>query len=152
MLRRIDDAALTFTAFYRSALDCVVTTDFPDVRKIAAIHSEKHGALYIFPRENNQDGDPIIRCYTQVNRVTGEKSKESALEARDKVTKEVVMQAIQEIAYPYKFEFKRVEWFTCYPIGQRLVNRYTLPAGEHHGRAFPAHRVALCGDACHTHS
>ncbi|KDN46464.1 FAD/NAD(P)-binding domain-containing protein [Tilletiaria anomala UBC 951] len=135
-----------------AALDCVVDTNFPDVRKIAAIHSAKHGALYIFPRENNQAGDPIIRCYTQVNRLSGEKSKESALEARNKVTKEQVMQAIQEIAYPYKFKFKSVEWFTVYPIGQRLVSRYSLPAGQEKGWKFPAHRVAICGDACHTHS
>ncbi len=136
-----------------AALDCVVETNFPDVRKIAAIHSKNHGALYIFPRENNEKGEPIIRCYTQVNRLGGEKSKESALDARDKVTAEMVMKAIQEIAYPYKFDFKGVEWFTCYPIGQRLISRYSLPAGKTaNGVSFPGHRVLLAGDACHTHS
>lgn len=135
-----------------AALDCVVETDFPDVRKIAAIHSRNHGALYIFPRENNDQGQPIIRCYTQVNRLQGEKSKVHALEARDKVTSEVVMRAIQEIAYPYHFNFKSVEWFTCYPIGQRLVSRYSLPAGKENQVNFPAHHVFLAGDACHTHS
>ncbi|PWZ01371.1 FAD/NAD(P)-binding domain-containing protein [Testicularia cyperi] len=136
-----------------AALDCVVETNFPDVRKIAAIHSKNHGALYIFPRENNEKGEPIIRCYTQVNRLQGEKSKESALDARDKVTSEMVMRAIKEIAYPYNFDFKGVEWFTCYPIGQRLVSRYSLPAGTTaEGTAFAGHRVFLAGDACHTHS
>jgi len=131
----------------------VVETDFPDVRKIAAIHSKNHGALYIFPRENNSKGEPIIRCYTQVNRLEGEKSKSSALEARDKVTSDMVMKAISEIAHPYKFNFKGVEWFTCYPIGQRLVSRYSLPAGKTaDGKSFPGHRVFLAGDACHTHS
>lgn len=136
-----------------AALDCVVETNFPDVRKIAAIHSRNHGALYIFPRENNEKGEPIIRCYTQVNRLAGEKSKESVLDARDKVTSEMVMRAIQEIAHPYTFTFKGVEWFTCYPIGQRLVSRYSLPAGTTaEGASFPGHRVLLAGDACHTHS
>ncbi|KAN0063049.1 hypothetical protein ACQY0O_004212 [Thecaphora frezii] len=135
-----------------AALDCVVETDFPDVRKIAAIHSKNHGALYIFPRENNEKGQPIIRCYTQVNRLEGEKSKESALDARDKVTSGMVMRAIKEIAHPYHFDFKGVEWFTCYPIGQRLVSRYSLPAGSVNGTAFPGHHVFLAGDACHTHS
>ncbi|PWN52054.1 FAD/NAD(P)-binding domain-containing protein [Violaceomyces palustris] len=135
-----------------AALDCVVETDFPDVRKIAAIHSKNHGALYIFPRENNERGQPIIRCYTQVNRLQGEKSKESALEVRDKVTADMVMKAIREIAYPYQFDFKVIEWFTCYPIGQRLVSRYSLPAGQEDGVAFPGHHVFLAGDACHTHS
>lgn len=136
-----------------AALDCTVETDFPDVRKIAAIHSEKHGALYIFPRENNADGEPIIRCYTQVNRMAGEKSKVDAREMRDKVTAEMVMQAVNEIAHPYKFDFKTVEWFTCYPIGQRLVSRYSLPAGtQEDGVKFEANRIFMCGDACHTHS
>lgn len=135
-----------------AALDCVVETDFPDVRKIAAIHSRSHGALYVFPREKNEKGEPIIRCYTQVNRLDGEKSKMTALEARDKVTIEMVMKAIQEIAYPYSFHFKGVEWFTCYPIGQRLVSRYSLPAGKENGISFEGEHVFLAGDACHTHS
>lgn len=135
-----------------AALDCVVETNFPDVRKIAAIHSKNHGALYIFPRENNEHGEPIIRCYTQVNRLQGEKSKESALEAKDKVTSEMVMKAIQEIAHPYDFTFKGIEWYTCYPIGQRLVSRYSLPAGTEGATKFQGHHVFLAGDACHTHS
>ncbi|CAO1618189.1 unnamed protein product [Jaminaea pallidilutea] len=135
-----------------AALDCVVETDFPDVRKIAAIHSKNHGALYIFPRENNDKGEPIIRAYTQVNRLTGQKATEDARTMKDKVTAEMVMQAINEIAHPYNFKFKTVEWFTCYPIGQRLVSRYSLLGGEQNGVRFPAHRVFLAGDACHTHS
>ncbi|CEH14900.1 related to phenol 2-monooxygenase [Ceraceosorus bombacis] len=136
-----------------SALDCVVETNFPDVRKIATIHSKAHGALYIFPREDNEAGEPIIRCYTQVNRLGGKKSGESAFEAKDKVTSNMVMEAIQKIAHPYRFDFKTVEWFTCYPIGQRLVSRYSLPAGSTaNGSAFSPHHVFLVGDACHTHS
>ncbi|UZJ52413.1 hypothetical protein CBS101457_001733 [Exobasidium rhododendri] len=135
-----------------AALDCIVETDFPDVRKIAAIHSQNHGALYIFPRENNEKGEPIIRCYTQVNRLEGSKSKLTALEAKDKVTSAMVMKAIQEIAYPYQFEFKGIEWFTCYPIGQRLVSHYSLPAGKENNVAFEGEHVFLAGDACHTHS
>jgi 2-polyprenyl-6-methoxyphenol hydroxylase-like FAD-dependent oxidoreductase len=135
-----------------AAMDCVVETDFPDVRKIAAIHSKNHGALYIFPRENNEKGEPIIRCYTQVNRLQGEKSTVSAREAKDKVTSDMVMKAIQEIAHPYQFTFKGIEWFTCYPIGQRLVSHYSLPAGKENNIPFEGHHVFLAGDACHTHS
>lgn len=120
--------------------------------QIAAIHSKSHGALYIFPRENNEKGEPIIRCYTQVNRLTGEKSTESALTAKEKVTSEMVMKAIREIAHPYKFEFKGIEWYTCYPIGQRLVSRYSLPGGKEGDATFDPHHVFLAGDACHTHS
>lgn len=136
-----------------AALDCVVETDFPDVRKIAAIHSKSYGALYIFPRENNEKGEAIIRCYTQVNKLGGAKSTVSARDMKDKVTADMVMQAINEIAHPYSFEFKTVEWFTCYPIGQRLVSRYSLPGGtQEDGVKFDSHRVFIAGDACHTHS
>lgn len=137
-----------------AALDCVVETDFPDVRKIAAIHSKSHGALYIFPRENNEKGEPIIRAYTQVNRLGGSKQVGDIRDQREKVTAETVMTAINEIAHPYHFDFKTVEWFTCYPIGQRLVNRYSLLGGtqQDDGIRYEPHRVLLAGDACHTHS
>ncbi|CAO1620717.1 unnamed protein product [Parajaminaea phylloscopi] len=137
-----------------AAMDCVVETDFPDVRKIAAIHSKSHGALSIFPRENNDKGEPIIRAYTQVNRLGGSKFVGDIRDQREKVTAELVMNAINEIAHPYHFDFKTIEWFTCYPIGQRLVSRYSLLEGvqAEDGVKYPSHRVLLAGDACHTHS
>ncbi|KAE8255949.1 hypothetical protein A4X13_0g2865 [Tilletia indica] len=135
-----------------AAMDCVVNTTFPDIRKIAAIHSAKHGALYIFPRENNSQGEPMVRAYTQVNRLKGEKSTENAFDAKDRVTAEMVQQAIKEIGYPYKWDFKSVEWFTVYPIGQRLVTHYTVPQDRMGAQEYLNHRIFLAGDACHTHS
>ncbi|KAK0519694.1 hypothetical protein OC834_007295 [Tilletia horrida] len=135
-----------------AAMDCVVNTTFPDIRKIAAIHSAHHGALYIFPRENNAQGEPMVRAYTQVNRLKGEKSTENAQEAREKVTADMVQQAIKEIGYPYKWDFKTVEWFTVYPIGQRLVTHYSVPQDRTGAQEHLNHRVFLAGDACHTHS
>lgn len=78
----------------------------------------------------------------------------TARDMKDKVTAEMVMTAINEIAHPYSFDFKSVEWFTCYPIGQRLVSRYSLLGGKdaQTGVDFDAHRVFIAGDACHTHS
>ncbi|KAL9939774.1 hypothetical protein V8E36_001591 [Tilletia maclaganii] len=137
-----------------AAMDCVVNTTFPDIRKIAAIHSAKHGALYIFPRENNRNGEPMVRAYTQVNRLQGEKSTVNALEARERerVTAEMVQRAIQQIGFPYKWDFKMVEWFTVYPIGQRLVSHYSIPQNRSGAEEYLNHRVFLAGDACHTHS
>lgn len=40
-----------------AALDCVVETDFEDIRKISAIHSKEHGALFILPREETESGE-----------------------------------------------------------------------------------------------
>jgi 2-polyprenyl-6-methoxyphenol hydroxylase-like FAD-dependent oxidoreductase len=54
------------------AIDAVVHTDFPDIRKIAAIHSRDHGAVMIFPRETNDDGKDVVRLYTQINKKDGE--------------------------------------------------------------------------------
>lgn len=53
------------------AIDAVVHTDFPDIRKIAAIHSRDHGAIMIFPRETNDDGKDVVRLYTQINKKDG---------------------------------------------------------------------------------
>ena len=36
---------------------------------------------------------------------------------------------------------KRVDWYTGYPIGQRLTESFSV-----------SNRVFLAGDACHTHS
>lgn len=52
------------------------------------------------------------------------------------------MRVDKEILAPWKLEFERVEWWTAYPIGQRLVSRYSAMEN----------RVFLAGDACHTHS
>ena len=53
------------------AIDAVVHTDFPDIRKIAAIHSRDHGAVMIFPRETNDEGKDVVRLYTQINKRDG---------------------------------------------------------------------------------
>jgi len=37
--------------------------------------------------------------------------------------------------------WERVEWYSVYPIGQGIADKYTLD-----------HRVFMGGDACHTHS
>jgi 2-polyprenyl-6-methoxyphenol hydroxylase-like FAD-dependent oxidoreductase len=53
------------------AIDAVVHTDFPDIRKIVAIHSRDHGAVMIFPREKNDNGKDVVRLYTQINKKGG---------------------------------------------------------------------------------
>ena len=50
------------------AIDAVIHTYFPDIRKIAAIHSRDHGAVMIFPRETNNEGKDVVRLYTQINK------------------------------------------------------------------------------------
>ena len=122
------------------AIDAVVKSDFPDLRKIgmcsvflkntftdtpsvyiAAIHSPSHGAMYIFPREpSTTTGQPLIRLYTQLNKSPSlaHLTKLGAREGKERVTKEDIMQADKEIIKPWKLEFERVEWWTAYPIGE----------------------------------
>lgn len=116
------------------AIDAVVETSFPDIRKIAAIASKKYGSVMVFPREHNDNGNPVVRLYTQIDKALGIKS------AKD-VKVEDIMEADRKIFAPYKLQFKEIEWWTAYPIGQRLASRYDV-----------ANRIFIAGDACHTHS
>ena len=94
----------------------VVKSDFPDLRKIAAIHSKDHGglillghehilgcltrymiAMYIFPRENSASGRPMVRLYTQINIKDGRKDTNPAHLTRDSVTAKDIMAADQRV-------------------------------------------------------
>ena len=123
------------------AIDAVVHTDFPDIRKIAAIHSAKNGAIMVFPREVNDEGKPVVRLYTQIN-LANEPSANGAVKlTAQEVTCEDIMKADRKIFAPFKLEFEKVEWWTAYPIGQRISSKYSID-----------NRVFIAGDACHTHS
>jgi 2-polyprenyl-6-methoxyphenol hydroxylase-like FAD-dependent oxidoreductase len=52
-----------------------------------------------------------------------------------------VQASAKRILQPYSIEWETVDWYSVYPIGQGIADRYTLD-----------HRVFLGGDACHTHS
>lgn len=117
------------------AIDAVVDTDFPDIRKIAAIASKEYGSVMIFPREHNEQGHPVVRLYTQIDKAMGK-----GIAAKD-VTVEDIMEADRKIFAPYRLKFTEIEWWTAYPIGQRLASRYDVE-----------NRVFIAGDACHTHS
>ena len=90
-------------------------------------------AMYFFPRENSASGKPIVRMYIQVNVVDGVKDKNPAHLARDSVTMNTIMEVAKKIVAPYTLDFEEVEWWTAYPIGQRLVSSYS-----HKGRVFLA--------------
>lgn len=129
-------------------MDGVVKTDFPDikVRRFPArlcflrrltrpkmkctIHSE-HGSIMVIPREAN-----MVRLYIQIA-----SSTDSDWNPRKTATAKEVQESAKKILSPYSIEWETVEWYSVYPIGQGISDRYTLD-----------HRVFLGGDACHTHS
>ncbi|KAK7755886.1 hypothetical protein SLS62_002173 [Diatrype stigma] len=111
-------------------MDGVVNTDFPDIKMKCTIHSE-HGSIMVIPREND-----MVRLYIQLA-----SSTDADFNPRKTATEQEVQTSAKKILEPYFIEWERVEWYSVYPIGQGIAEKYTLD-----------HRVFLGGDACHTHS
>lgn len=85
----------------------------------------------IIPREDN-----MVRLYIQVA-----SSTDKNWDPRKQATAEEVQEKAKAILKPYEITWDRVEWFSVYPIGQGIAEKYTLDE-----------RVFMGGDACHTHS
>lgn len=94
------------------------------------IHSD-HGSVMIIPRENN-----LVRLYIQIA-----SSTDKDFNPRKKATPEEVQASAKKILQPYYIEWDRVEWYSVYPIGQGIAEKYTVD-----------HRIFMGGDCCHTHS
>ncbi|OAA58831.1 phenol 2-monooxygenase [Cordyceps fumosorosea ARSEF 2679] len=111
-------------------MDGVVQTNFPDIKMKCTIHSH-HGSIMVIPREDN-----MVRLYIQIA-----SSTDPDWNPRKTATAEQVQESAKKIFQPYSITWERVEWYSVYPIGQGLSDRYSLDQ-----------RVFLGGDACHTHS
>lgn len=94
------------------------------------IHSDE-GSIMVIPRENN-----MVRLYIQIA-----SSTDADWNPRKSATTEEVQAKAKKIMNPYYIEWDRVEWYSVYPIGQGIADRYTLDE-----------RVFMGGDCCHTHS
>ena len=94
------------------------------------IHSE-HGSIMVIPREND-----MVRLYIQLS-----SSTDADWDPKKTATIEEVQESAKKILKPYHITWERVEWYSVYPIGQGIADRYTLDE-----------RIFLGGDACHTHS
>ncbi|KAF2272104.1 uncharacterized protein EI97DRAFT_504517 [Westerdykella ornata] len=111
-------------------MDGVVRTDFPDIKMKCTIHSDA-GSIMVIPRENN-----MVRLYIQIA-----SSTDPDWHPRRTATAEEVQRRAQAILKPYSITWDRVEWYSVYPIGQGIAERYTLDE-----------RIFMGGDVCHTHS
>jgi hypothetical protein len=78
----------------------------------------------------------MVRLYIQIA-----SSTDKDWDPRKQKTEQEVQEAAKKILKPYEIEWDRVEWFSVYPIGQGIADRYTLDE-----------RVFMGGDCCHTHS
>lgn len=78
----------------------------------------------------------MVRLYVQIA-----SSTDPDWHPRKTATVEEVQRAAQNILKPYYVTWDSVDWYSVYPIGQGIAERYTLDQ-----------RVFIGGDACHTHS
>lgn len=111
-------------------MDGVVRTNFPDIKMKCTIHSDA-GSIMVIPRENN-----MVRLYIQIATST-----DKDFNPRKSATEEEVQTTAKKILQPYTIEWDSVDWYSVYPIGQGIAEKYTLDE-----------RVFMGGDCCHTHS
>ncbi|EOA88746.1 uncharacterized protein SETTUDRAFT_168006 [Exserohilum turcica Et28A] len=112
-------------------LDGALDTDFPDIWSKVVIQSDELGSILMIPRERG-----LTRLYIEVRPDSNE-----AVGAQQ-ATQDFVQKRAQAILRPYRLEWKTVEWFGRYKIGQRVAARFT----------DDQQRVFIAGDASHTHS
>ncbi|KAF2682320.1 FAD monooxygenase-like protein [Lentithecium fluviatile CBS 122367] len=114
-----------------AVLDGVLDTDFPDIWSKVVVHSEQYGSVLMIPRERN-----LTRLYIEL------KPDSAEAHMKERHTQEFVQKRAQQIMVPYRLEWRNVEWFGRYQIGQRVAARFT----------DTDRRVFIAGDASHTHS
>jgi phenol 2-monooxygenase len=146
--------------FIWGVVDFVADTDFPDIRRRCAIHSDG-GSVMVIPRERIATGEYLTRLYVHVqeevkpeNDIASEEgvkgqSKSDAKARREKITLESIFAQAQEVFKPYSIRPKRtdaVDWWAAYQIGQRMSQQFVKTDSK------GVNRVFIVGDACHTHS
>jgi phenol 2-monooxygenase len=112
-------------------LDGVLDTNFPDIWSKVVVHSEQYGSVLMIPRERN-----LTRLYIEL------KADATDVDRGERYTPEFVQKRAQEVLQPYKLEWRTVEWFGRYQIGQRVAAHF-IDADQ---------QVFIAGDASHTHS
>lgn len=124
------------TDYIWGVLDIVPITDFPDIRMRCAIHSESSGSVMVIPRESK-----LVRLYIQLTTTNADDGKGGKKFDRSTITPETIIASAQRIMRPYKIDYRYLDWWTAYQIGQRVGDSFSLKE-----------RVFLAGDAVHTHS
>jgi phenol 2-monooxygenase len=130
-------------------LDFVADTDFPDVRKRCAIHSDA-GSIMIIPRERICTGEYLTRLYVQImeevptdvneqDTEVSETHKANSKQRRSAITQEAILAQAEKVMYPFKINVKsgtKPDWFAAYQIGQRMAPEFCLRDAEGIERIF----------------
>ncbi|WZH46756.1 FAD binding domain-containing protein [Fusarium acuminatum] len=134
--------------------DFVADTDFPDIRKRSAVHSDA-GSVMIIPREQIATGEYLTRLYVQVpgevdtSQDTGTDKKSADKKRRGAVTLDYIFEQAKAVFAPYEIKIKEgtePDWWAAYQIGQRMAPKFSAKTFD------GLERVFIVGDACHTHS
>ncbi|PWY84351.1 hypothetical protein BO83DRAFT_395331 [Aspergillus eucalypticola CBS 122712] len=100
-------------------LDGVIDTDFPDLWSKVAVRSHTAGSILWIPRERG-----MTRLYVELSSTDGERVD------RAKATPEYVMARAREAMQPFRLEWKEIEWFGNYVVGQRVARRFSDPENQ----------------------
>ncbi|KAA8908203.1 FAD binding domain-containing protein [Sphaerosporella brunnea] len=140
------------TDYLWGVVDAVLKTDFPDIRKRCAIHSNAASIMAI-PREMIENQQYMTRLYTQLEDNTDATSsvgegdaRARARARRQNVTLPRILEQVKRTMEPFNVEIVKVDWWAAYQIGQRVATNFSLKDNE------GTERVFIMGDACHTHS
>lgn len=110
-------------------LDGEIITNFPDIWSKTLVYSQEYGSILVIPRERN-----MTRFYIEL--------KAHGKPDPGMPGQEFVMQRAKKIMAPFTLDWKYIEWFGRYKVGQRVASSFS----DSHSRVF------LAGDASHTHS
>lgn len=127
-------------------VDFVVETDFPDIRKRCAIHSDA-GSVMIIPRERIQGGEYLTRLYVQTTEEVSVESLDQNVEGekqmskmrRGRITLDSILRQAQRVFEPYEIGVKdgtQVDWWAAYQIGQRMTSKFSLKDSNGQPRIF----------------
>lgn len=124
-------------------MDILAVSDFPDIRKKAAIQSSDAGSILLIPRE----GGYLVRLYVDL----GEVNDQNREEIRGKSAEQMV-EIAASIMRPYTLDVKETVWWSIYEVAQRVTDGFDDAVGRSEEEAPIEPRVFIAGDACHTHS
>jgi phenol 2-monooxygenase len=124
--------------------DFVATTDFPDIRKRCAVHSDV-GSVMVIPREQIATGEYLTRLYVQVpgevaaDADPGTDKKTADKKKRNDVTLDYIFEQARAVFSPYNISMKEgttPDWWAAYQIGQRMTPRFSSRTPDGIDRIF----------------
>ena len=130
-------------------VDAVLETDFPDIRKLATIKSDK-GTMITVPRERLENDQYLTRIYVFMRgdkdpqkdktfeEIRGEEGRGSKTDDPP-ITLDDILTKMITILGPYTLRIKggtEVEWWSCYQIGQRLASQFVIKDSKLMPRVF----------------